>query len=71
MRSTAFLASGATTSTTGNAISQAVSQPLIHNSVKFVARPLMRNVEMPETSRDISPESRRPNNMGANFLEIM
>ena len=68
---TAWRASGATTSTTGNAISQAVSQLPAQWRTKSGSRPVERNVEIPETSSDISPESIRPKSMGAYFLGNM
>ena len=57
--------SGATTSTTGNAISQAVSQAPIHRGSSSAPGPAARSVEMAETSSDMRPERMKPNRAGA------
>jgi len=65
-----FVRSARQTSVTGKANAQAVSQAPIHSCMKVGTRPTARNVEMPETMKDISPERIRPNSIGAYFLGI-
>ena len=66
-RVTAARASGAITTTTGNANYQAVSQALVHAPMNPWIRPVAWTIEMPEASKDISPARISPNSNGANF----
>src|SRR5690606_24771590 len=58
-------ATGATTRTTGNAISQDGSQALIHRPMKPSSGPKLRNVAIPETRNDMSADRTNPKRMGA------
>jgi len=56
---------GATSSTSGRAISHAMSQAPIQTFSRSAPGPDARMVEMPNTTRDISPDRMRPNKAGA------
>jgi hypothetical protein len=64
-------ATGAITSTIGNATSQDGSHAPIQSAAKPSTRPAVRAVAMPDTTKDINAESTKPNKAGAKRAEII
>ena len=65
-RSTMRRVIGATSNTNGNAINQAISQAPIQSCRKSAPMPDTRNVDIPDTTRDINLDRMKPNKAGTN-----